>query len=87
MKQQLSTIDQENVEKKIEMWQKEIPEDNFRFRPNVESGKNVQPAIVMFTEEGQSKDLDDDNDNVTVTLGEEALLFIHQMKWQRRLFL
>ena len=78
MKQQLSTINQENVEKKIEMWQKEIPEDNFR--PYVESDKNVQPAKVMFTEEGQSKDMDDDNDDVT-------LLFVHQTKWQRKLLL
>ena len=53
----------------------------------MESDKNVQAAKVMFTEEGQSKDMDGDNDDVTVTLGAEALLFAHQTKWQRRLLL
>ena len=80
MKQQLSTIDQRTSKKKIQTWQEESPEDNFKFRPYVE------PEKVVHKEESE-EDMDNDNDEVILTLGEEALLFVHQTKWQRRLLL
>ena len=66
--------------KKIQTWQEESPEDNFKFRPYVE------PEKVVHKEESE-EDMDNDNDEVILTLGEEALLFVHQTKWQRRLLL
>ena len=57
MKQQLSTIDQENIEKKIQTWQKESPKDNFKFRPYIE------PEKVVHKEESE-ENMDDDNDEV-----------------------
>ena len=38
----------------------------------------------MHKEESE-ENMDDDNDEVILTLGEEALLFVYQMKWQWRL--
>jgi hypothetical protein len=80
MKQQLSSIDQENVEKKIKMWQIENPEDKFKFRPYLEQDKGV-------TQQTQDEDMeeDTDNDNMDLNLGDKALLFVHQTKWQQRL--
>lgn len=80
MKQQLSSIDQENVEKKIEMWQTENPEDKFKFRPYLEQDKGV-----MQQTQDEDMEEDTDNDKVDLNLGDKALLFVHQTKWQQRL--
>ena len=82
MKQRLSSIDQENVEKKIEMWRTESPDDKFKFRPYLEHDE-----VVMQPRQDESENMeeDTDDDNLDFNLGGKALLFVHQTKWQQRL--
>lgn len=74
IKEQLSNIDQENLEKKIEIWQKERENDTFLFRP------------YLYKEE-YVKVEEDETDSMKVDLGQQGLLFIHQTEWQRKLML
>ena len=69
IKEQLSNIDQENLEKKIEIWQKERPGDKFKFRPYVEQDDK----------DLKCSGLDDVADNVKIDLGKRGLLFVHQV--------
>lgn len=66
----LSKIDQENLEKNIDVWRERYPEDCFFFRPCTVSPEN--PA----SEEGDGEVEADITQN---------LLFIHQTTWQKRL--
>ncbi|CAB4019209.1 Calcium-responsive transcription factor, partial [Paramuricea clavata] len=65
----LSKIDQENLEKNIDVWRERYPEDCFFFRPCTVSPEN--PAS-----EGDGEVEADITQN---------LLFIHQTTWQKRL--
>ena len=78
MREQLSNIDQQNLEKKIEIWQKERGNDKFKFRPFLEKeDKN----------ESSHDDMCDAGDNLKINLGQNGLLFVHQTEWQQQLLL
>ena len=73
VKQMLSKVDQENLEKKIKQWRQENSEDLFFFRPC-----SIAPAEVAC---GETSDAGIHVDaNVT-----QNLLFAHQTAWQRYL--
>lgn len=65
MKEQLSNIDQENLELNIKNWVKERPAEKFFFRPYIEKDDNKEP------EPGA--------DDIKINLGNNGLLFIHQV--------
>lgn len=73
VKQMLSKIDQENLEKKIQNWKAENSQDLFLFRPCFLSPVEANPR-----EETEK----DGNVEANVT---QKLLFAHQTAWQRRL--
>ncbi len=70
VKKMLSKIDQENLEKKIEIWQKDSPDDSIFFRPC-----SVSP--IDNTSE-------DEKEDVTANISKK-LLFAYQTTWQKRL--
>ncbi|XP_031551338.1 uncharacterized protein LOC116288650 [Actinia tenebrosa] len=80
IKEQLSNIDQKNLEEKIEIWQKESANDKFKFRPYVEEEEKDPTTACDGLE-------DDVADNVKIDLGKRGLLFVHQTKWQQELML
>lgn len=72
VKHMLSKIDQENLEKKIEEWKIDSPEDSIFFRP------------CSISSEEENKTSENEEDNVTANVSQK-LLFAHQTAWQRRL--
>ena len=73
VKQMLSKVDQENLEKKIKQWRQENSEDLFFFRPC-----SIAPAEVACGSRNNAGIHVDAN----IT---ENLLFAHQTAWQRYL--
>ena len=80
-----SKVDQENLQVKVEEWQKENPEDNFLFKPLLAEGEGMQGmANTTAADANEADDLDDD----VVSLSKEGnnfIMFVHQTKWQREL--
>lgn len=81
MKNQWSKVDQENLGKKIEEWQRESPEYFITFDPYAQ----VQADFQQSCDDGDDGDNDSEEEVVEVDSGNEGLLFVHQTKWQRRL--
>lgn len=79
VKNRWSKVDQENLQKKIEEWQKSSPEDSILFQPYAQ----VQQDLACGSAIGG--DDDEDNEEEIVEVGCEGLMFIHQTKWQQRL--
>ena len=73
VKHMLSKIDQENLEKKIQMWRERYEDDYFFFRPCA-----VSPADGPPHDEKSHENCVDAN----IT---QNLLFVHQTSWQKRL--
>ena len=80
-----SKVDQENLQVKVEEWQKENPEDNYLFKPLLAEGEGMQGmANTTAADANEADDLDDD----VVSLSKEGnnfIMFVHQTKWQREL--
>ncbi|CAH3189586.1 unnamed protein product [Porites lobata] len=74
VKKILSKSDQENLEKKIENWCQENPQDSFYFRPCALSASSTA-SESMNNEETDQKCVRDD------------LLFAHQTAWQKQLMI
>ena len=73
VKHMLSKIDQKNLEKKVELWKKNAPEDSIFFRPcSIASEDETIP--------------EQENDNVEANISQQ-LFFSYQTVWQRRLML
>ena len=81
VKNRYSKVDQENLDKKIEGWKQENPEDFFMYHPYVQ----VQTDFQQSCENGGDDEDDSEEEVVEVDSGKEGLLFVHQTKWQRRL--
>ena len=75
-----SKCDQTNVAAKVKEWQSQHPDDYFFFRPY--SDKMPEDEIVPLNLENES---DDEAVQVTSPASKQALLFVHQTAWQRRL--
>lgn len=73
VKHMLSKIDQENLEKKVELWKKNAPEDSIFFRPCSVASEDVTIA-------------EQENDNGQANISQQ-LFFAYQAAWQRRLML
>ena len=73
VKHMLSKIDQKNLEKKVELWKQNAPEDSIFFRPcSIASEDETIP--------------EQENDNVEANISQQ-LFFAYQTVWQRRLML
>ena len=70
VKKMLSKVDQENLQRKIENWREEHPEDSFYFRP---SAVSTSPTTKRGSETGETCE------------HTEELLFAHQTAWQKQL--
>ncbi|XP_078349678.1 uncharacterized protein LOC144634557 [Oculina patagonica] len=81
VKNRYSKVDQENLEKKIQDWKQENPEDFFMYQPYAQ----VQTGFQQSCENGGDDEEDSEEEVVEVDSGKEGLLFVHQTKWQRRL--
>ena len=76
VKHMLSKIDQENLEKKVELWKKNAPEDSIFFRPcSVASEDGVGGTTT-----------EQEKNNVEPNISQK-LFFAYQTVWQRRLML
>lgn len=67
----LSKVDQENLEKKIENWHQEHPQDTFYFRP-----------CALSTSPNAERKSDESDENCGQA---QELLFAHQTAWQKHL--
>lgn len=74
VKKILSKSDQENLEKKIENWCQENPQDSFYFRPCALSASSTASESMNNEETDQNCVRDD-------------LLFAHQTAWQKQLMI
>ncbi len=91
--QRLSKIDQEDVQCKLEEWQREHPEDSFFFRPCTVS--DVEASHVVDRSSPNDNDEDSMSDDIGEMTGSEkefmdaskSLLFVHQTKWQKDILL
>lgn len=70
VKKMLFKVDQENLQRKIENWREEHPEDSFYFRP---SAVSTSPTTKRGSETDETCE------------HTEELLFAHQTAWQKRL--
>lgn len=78
---QYSLIDQENVERLVQEWQLNNPDDKYFFRPYVRSGPERSDKESEEIPDGDEIKLDQGNDV------QQPLLFCHQTKDQARLLL
>lgn len=81
VKHRWSKVDQENLQKKIDDWRRENPDDLVSFRPYA----HVHPDLESRDSNESDEDDGPDEEIVEVDGGKEGLLFVHQTKWQRRL--
>ena len=78
VKKLLSKVDQENLQRKIENWHQEYPQDSFYFRP---CALSPSPSSAV---EGDKNKTDESWVQADVT---QNLLFAHQTTWQKQLMI
>ena len=76
VKNMLSKVDQENLEKKIQVWRERYTEDKFFFRPCAVSTSPINSS---------PDENDNSHENCTDANVTQNLLFVHQTSWQSRL--
>lgn len=77
-----STFDQENIEGKIQEWEKQNCDDKFFFRPYESSGTPSSMDISPQTTDDSKMPSDETPTTVSI---DKSLLFVHQTAWQKRL--
>ena len=94
VRSRLSALDQDNVKLLIDNWTKENPEDNFFYRPYMESESGDLLSMCTGSDKNSSnnelEELEECDDEVIITKAgkqEDRLLFVHQTVWQSRLLL
>ena len=82
IKERFSKIDQEDLQKKVELWKVASPDDSFEFHPyaTYSSEEENRPE----NDEGSSSESEEEDEEM-VTTSTKGLLFVHQTKDQRRL--
>ncbi|XP_062614804.1 uncharacterized protein LOC134276580 [Saccostrea cucullata] len=86
VKGQYSGLDQENLQKKIEEWQKEDPEDMFFYRhctrDQVSASSIKKTEKIFASDDEEDDDLEDEEVSGTE---KNTFLFVHQSKHQQEL--
>ena len=95
IKQRYDKIDQSNVLKLVERWQRERPMDNFFFRQyaSVKSSTEIEKDLdARFCndfqrqeDESDDNEYEEDNMKIDIETSNQKLLFVHQTKDQARL--
>ena len=82
IKERYSKIDQEDLQKKVEIWKAGSPDDNFEFHPYATySEEENRPENE---DEGNNTDSEQEDEEMVKT-STKGLLFVHQTRDQRRL--
>lgn len=87
VKGQYSGLDQENLQKKIEEWQKEEPEDICYYRQCTGDEVNVSLESFRKTEQifaSDDEDNEEEKDDEALGTEKNSFLFIHQSKQQQQ---
>lgn len=88
VKGQYSSLDQDNLQKKIEEWQKEEPEDTYYYRQCTGDEVNVSLESFRKTEHifaSDDEDNEEEKDDEALGTEKNFFLFIHQSKQQQQL--
>ena len=82
IKERFSKIDQEDLQKKVELWKGASTDDSFEFHPyaTYSSEEENRPE----NDEGSSSESEEEDEEM-ITTSTKGLLFVHQTKDQRRL--
>ena len=83
IKERYSKIDQEDLQKKVELWKENSPNNNFEFHPYATYGEEEDKQPEIGDEENGSESEEEDEDMVKTST--KGLLFVHQTKEQGRL--
>ena len=81
IRERFSKFDQENLQKKVELWQSKCPDETFLFRPLVDYSEETNCAEDEDTEDNEEED---DNEDI-LPKSTNGLLFVHQTNNQKRL--
>lgn len=73
VKERFSKFDQEDLQRKVELWKTKSPEDHFLFRPYAEFAECNETSSEC------------EEDEAIVQTSRKGLLFVHQSKCQQRL--
>ena len=82
IKERLSKIDQEDLQKKVELWKVASPDDSFEFHPYATYSNEEENRPE--NDEGSSSESEEEDEEMVKT-STKGLLFVHQTKDQRRL--
>ena len=82
IKERFSKIDQEDLQKKVEFWKAESPEDNIEFHPYATYSE--EEKRLENSDEGNGTDSEQEDEEIVKT-STKGLLFVHQTRDQRRL--